>query len=388
MGDRASGGPRALVAPCAASGEAPTRGAYKTRQSAASAASVPGLSALRFADGNATFATRPGTDCGATTGDATLAFPDPASLHVKDVAAISSAAAGGVGSSQYAYAFTRVLEVEGSLAAFTSEIADEVAACFPLGPKTLAVSLPTVPASSFRGVDGGYVDNTAILPTLAAVMRQCAAGDASLDCAGKRFSIMFVDGDMVGYECLFTGGCPVSGGTRTQYGVQVPDTTAFADGVPTNWAPYAPWWSVSSSQSKFHYGTFTTVKNAAYGIEAGWKVSILAFVIVADELVYPIIAPASTAELTFATLYSVVANEQISGMKGVLTNWMAVDGTVGDAAEAITMASLTAGLETEDPNKLTPKEKRALWVVVGVSAFLGVCALSSFAYVAVVANTR
>mgnify|MGYP006076280799 CR=1 FL=1 len=385
LGNRASDGSRAIAAPCAASGNALTRGMYMTRQSAASAASAPGGTGLRFADGATTFETRPGTECGATSGDAALAVPDPASLRVKDVAAISSAAAGGVASHQYAVAFTRMLSTDGAFAAFTTEIADEVAACFPLGLKTLAPPLPTVPASSFRGIDGGYVDNTAVLPTLAAVMRQCAAGDASVNCASKRFSILFVDGDVEGYECLFKGGCPVSGGTRQQYGVSVPDTTAFADAFPTEWAPYAPWWAVSSSRSKFNYGTFTTVENAAYGIEAGWKVSILAFVIVADELVYPIIAPADTAELTFSTLYSVVANEQVAGMKGVLANWMAVDAAAGDAAETLTITSLTAGLETEDPGKMTKKEKRALWAAVGVSAFVGLCAFVSFTYVACVA---
>jgi len=376
LGDRASGGSTTLAAPCASSGDAVTRGAYLTRLSAASAASVPDLSALRFADGQRAFATRSGTACGATEGDAVLlSFPDSASLLVKDVTAISSAAAGGVGSHQYAEAFTRVLAVDEVLADFTTEIADEVAACFPLGLLDLAPPLSTVPPSSFRGIDGGYIDNTAILPSLSALMRQCAAGDASLECMGKRFSMLFVGGFMQDYRCLFRDGCASeSDETRDQYGVRIFDTTVFAETFPSDWAKYTTWYAISSRDSVFNFGTFTTVENKAYGIEAGWRVSLLAFIIVADELVYPIIAPANTAELTFSTLYTIVANEQIEGFKTVLKNWMAAD----EREEHLTMTSLSVGLESEPPKSMTQHQKTVMWVTIGVSAFLVAFALVGF----------
>ncbi len=373
LGDRASGGSITLAAPCASSGDAVTRGAYMTLSAAS--ASVPDLTALRFADGNHSFATRSGTACGATEGDAVLsAFPDPTSLLVKDVTAISSAAAGGVGSHQYAESFTRVLAVEGGLADFTTEIADEVAACFPLGLLDLAPPLSTVPPSSFRGIDGGYVDNSAILPSLSAMMRQCAAGDASIECASNRSSMLFVGAFMKDYQCLFRDGCAVSSdGTRDQYGVKIFDTTVFAEPFPSDWAQYTTWYAISSRDSVFNFGTYTTIENKAYGIEAGWRVSLLAFIIVADELVYPIIAPANTAELTFGTLYTVVANEQVDGFKTVLKNWMAME----ERGE-LSMASLSVGLQNEAPESMTPKQKTALHVIIPISIVLVLIAVFSF----------
>ena len=62
---------------------------------------------------------------------------------------------------------------------------------------------------------------------------------------------------------------------------------------------------------------------------------------------------------------------------------MGVDATVGNAAETLTMTTLTAGLETEGPSERTIREKRALWAAVGVSAFLGLCAFVAFTYVVV-----
>jgi hypothetical protein len=90
--------------------------------------------------------------------------------------------------------------------------------------------------------------------------------------------------------------------------------------------------------------------------------------------VYPIIAPANAAELTFSTLYTIVANEQVDGMKTVLKNWMAAD----EREEHLTMTSLSVGLENEAPESMTPHEKTAMWVTIGVSAFLVAFALVGF----------
>jgi len=48
----------------------------------------------------------------------------------------------------------------------------------------------------YRGMDGVYVENTALAMTIATMIRDCEAGDATLDCRDKSFDIILVnDGD-------------------------------------------------------------------------------------------------------------------------------------------------------------------------------------------------
>jgi len=139
------------------------------------------------------------------------------------------------------------------------EFVDE---CMPLGLHHLAVdvtlnrteaSSPLPPSEerawspSYRGIDGVYVDNTALAMTVATMITDCLAGDETLDCADKTLDVVLVnDGNSDpaanGLGSFFSDtGTPVgtyhhSGGPKGL--ALVPSQMIFAEPYPKNVTNY------------------------------------------------------------------------------------------------------------------------------------------------------
>jgi hypothetical protein len=184
-------------------------------------------------------------------------FTPPGETRVAEVMAISSAAVAFIASPPIIEIFVREVNPD-----ITAEGMQLVLECMPFDLQSLAPPLtmqvvqdpsgspePPQPwAPTYRGFDGGYTDNSAILNAISAMIADCEAGDASLSCAAKTFDMIAInDGgqpgpDQTGVGCFFNHtGCPPVGGTFvSEVGVQVPSQRIFQENYPSEdqWIRY------------------------------------------------------------------------------------------------------------------------------------------------------
>ncbi|EOD04697.1 hypothetical protein EMIHUDRAFT_453806 [Emiliania huxleyi CCMP1516] len=223
-------------------------------------------------------------------------WPRPGDADVSEITAMSSAAAGAAASptivkAAFKSVFKDVLAVFSMLdkrasdapteeefrwwaagksddAFLEKHIGEFVDECMPLGLHHLAVdvtlnrteanrsriaSSPLPPSEerawspSYRGIDGVYVDNTALAMTVATMITDCLAGDETLDCADKTLDVVLVnDGNSDpaanGLGSFFSDtGTPV--GTYHHTGgpkglALVPSQMIFAEPYPKNFTNY------------------------------------------------------------------------------------------------------------------------------------------------------
>jgi hypothetical protein len=186
-----------------------------------------------------------------------LHFTPPDETKVAEVMAISSAAAGIIASPAIVEVFVRE-KVPG----ISTEGVQAVLECMPFDLQSLAPPLtlqvvagptgspePPQPwTPTYRGLDGGYTDNSAILIAIASMIADCEAGDSSLRCAAKTFDMVAINdqGPSGPIEtdifCLFDKtGCPPAGTTFvSEAGVLVPSRRVFQENYPSEdqWIQY------------------------------------------------------------------------------------------------------------------------------------------------------
>jgi hypothetical protein len=164
---------------------------------------------------------------------------------------------------------------------------------------------------SFRFLDGGYAENTAVAMTLAAAQRDCEAG--VLDCSAPMDLILINDGNHSAatngfgkavakdpLRALFADdarppGVWVPGMFDT---VQVPSQAVFAEQFPDEdaWTPYNAFPSTRKEgkarvpiniTSHMFSTVVTTVDNPWMGVTAGQKVRLLAFSLDVPGVFFP-----------------------------------------------------------------------------------------------------
>ena len=210
--------------------------------------------------------------------------------RVAEVTAASSAAPALVASPTIIKSLVREY-----LPNITDAEVEGVLQCMPLGLQTLSPgftlevvggpggSLPVTGqpwTPTYRGFDGGYTDNSAIINAVSAMIADCEAGDTSLSCASKTFDIIAVDDgvagpDTKGTACLFNhSGCAPVGGFFSQYFVKIPSTRIFSDPYPPEdkWIEYVTGRAggIGASPSIFNFTQLPeTIKEAAVAAQAG-----------------------------------------------------------------------------------------------------------------------
>ena len=236
-----------------------------------------------------------------------MSFPPLERTRVAEVMAISSSAAGPLTSPAWVSAIFRN---KGA----TNEELPAVLECFPFGLQGLApaLSLEVTSAAStalvwsppYRGIDGGYSDNSAVINSISSMIADCEGGDASLACATKTLDVIAVDNDAAGpgshtgAACLFVkDGCPPPGEffryegpgfdgnpDPSLGGLLTPSIAIFSDAYPReeDWAEYvAPVLEGPSDQlyngSRVTAGQFHTVDNQAWAVVAGYTVNLILF---------------------------------------------------------------------------------------------------------------
>jgi len=224
--------------------------------------------------------------------------------------------------------------------------------CAPFSLQELAPPVKVdVPAAdvpeerkTYRTIDGGYIDNTALTSTIAAMTTDCKNGK-KLDCAELQVvSINGGSGKENGIVNLFKTDGPFFDDGTTQLwsaapGVpanKVPKIQIFAEDAPAEeaWTTYATQTFPAtghSYQGKYLALDVTTVDNPAFGVVGDYKVRILfmadniqdpdiAGVMPNDE--DPLIVLPAFGKQKFETVYSPVAEFQSQKVAPILKQWL------------------------------------------------------------------
>jgi hypothetical protein len=227
--------------------------------SSALAESSPGFFFPSAGNSNAALGFSPGYGPESANGPMVyMDFTSPTQTRVAEVMAISSAAGASIATRQTVEPFIRELVPDITDAGYQAALE-----CMPLGLQSLAPpltmqvvqgpsgSLEQLWAPTYRGSDGGFTDNSAMLNAISAMIADCEAGDASLRCAAKTFDIITVnDGNRsrpYDVGCYFNKtGCPPVGSTfMSDAGVLVPSTRIFLEDYPADqWIEYVPGWEL------------------------------------------------------------------------------------------------------------------------------------------------
>ncbi|CAB9502326.1 expressed unknown protein [Seminavis robusta] len=259
-----------------------------------------------------------------------------------------------------AYEFVEILLREINTGRDVPEIVEDVLDCLPNGLEGVAPAMPVEPTHgsseppwtpTFRGIDGGYIENSVIHSTLGTFIQSCEVGDASLLCEEKTIDIVLVDDGFLhafGTECFFDNSgidnrCRPAGERMKRHVFwDIPSLQIFQERFPTNWTQYTkrrcwtPEYSTAAVQvqsiisyiqekfkgSRWTSGTFNTVDNEAFGVKAGYKVRLLIFEINSPITLNPILVPPAEAKATFTGFYSKIVEEQADGMLPVITKWL------------------------------------------------------------------
>ena len=248
---------------------------------------------------------------------------------VAEVAAGSSSAAGFFGSK------TMMMNVVSSLvdkldkpALVKASVKTAIRACLPFGFQNASSPILTdaateLPAPSYRYIDGGYTDNTALGWTLAQMQQDCAAAGSTLDCHQGLSAMLLSDGEP-GLSHKTLSGIFANANNRPNTAVEIASmpisgtmasSRLFVDAFPdeSEWLAYSDYVSTKSPDhhyvSKYWKGVVTTTDNPFFNLKAGDKVELTIFAAVPPRADL-IIAPGRGAGALFRNVYGPVAEQQ------------------------------------------------------------------------------
>jgi hypothetical protein len=152
---------------------------------------------------------------------------------------------------------------------------------------------------AYRAMDGAYVDNTALVPAVATMIQDCAAGH--LDCTSTLPKLVLVNDDMgLGGSGSFHGsaggisqffnhpGSPPVGSSADgpAFGSTIASPRIFAESYDTlTWGTYNDHSPIDLSDpalvgahvSRYTVATLTTIDNPYWGITAGFTLRVAIF---------------------------------------------------------------------------------------------------------------
>ena len=188
---------------------------------------------------------------------------------------------------------------------------------------------------SYRFIDGGFVENTAIASTLAKVMSDHPTDshlgkfihfDLDVTFGENRAQALF---SIPGETCNTPGGLCLDSfapGQHNANNVGRPVSTIFSNTWPTEdeWTEYTSWTDKDGLSVSSYYwrGHVTTIENRFYGVQAGKTLELLVF-----SLNHPsadlIIAGGHVGADLWGSVYGPIAAAQAQGATPVITAFLA-----------------------------------------------------------------
>jgi len=176
-------------------------------------------------------------------------------------------------------------------------------------------------ATTFRFIDGGYLDDQGAAATLAEMQKDAAPGDG--------LKLLLVTQDNYSTAPLFAGvGIPANTvDVRDEYGgYPVPGQQIFAEPYPgreDTWSVYANATVPTAVASTYWRGVLTTVDNEWYDTRAGSTVDVLILSSNIPAALAPSSAPANLTATLCETVYGPLAAAQAEGAAPIIQDWLA-----------------------------------------------------------------